>query len=312
MLILALLILVGIWALYQHRQDLADAYGHITVDGRERQYRVHLPDGYDENETYPLLLALHGGGGSARHFQESRDFDVVADEHGFIVVYPDGIGRFPYRMHTWNSGYLDTYAYQHDVDDVSFLRALITHLPKEYPVAASQVYMAGHSNGGMMAYRFAAEHPDVLAAVAPVSASVGGQMYEDDPVYLIPEPSQPCSVVHVHGCRDSYVPYNGGQGENSRAHAHLSVNKSISFWVDANGCRAFPTGENSTTGAIQLARYPGGRDGTEVTLITFTRDGHHWTDMSDTVAAEEYHGETLAELVWNRLSTYRQQSSKPL
>ncbi len=104
LLIIALLILAGMYTVYQHRRDMAASYGHIMVDGRERQYLLHLPDGYDANETYPLLLALHGGGGSARHFRGTRGFDAVADIHGFIVAYPDGVGRFRFRRHTWNSG----------------------------------------------------------------------------------------------------------------------------------------------------------------------------------------------------------------
>jgi polyhydroxybutyrate depolymerase len=302
LLIIALLILAGMWTVVQHRRDMAASYEHVMVDGRERQYLLHLPDGYDANETYPLLLALHGGGGSARHFQESRGFDAVADAHGLIVAYPDGVGRFRFRRHTWNSGYLDTYSARQNVDDVSFLHGLLVHLRERYPVNVSRIYMTGHSNGGMMAYRFAAEHPGMLTAVAPVSASIGGKMYEDDPLWVIPEPSETCTVVHLHGYHDMHVPYDGGHGEKSRAYAHLSVNTSIGFWINATGCRTPPIWENSSSGAIRFARYHGGRNDTSVSLVSFTGDGHDWMEMSDTVATEQFYGETLAELVWHMLS----------
>ncbi len=153
-----------------------------------------------------------------------------------------------------------------------------------------------------MAYRFAAEYPGMLTAVAPVSASIGGKMYRDDPLWVIPEPSEACTVVHVHGYHDMHVPYDGGHGEKSRAYAHLSVNTSIGFWVNAIGCRTPPIRENSSSGAIHLARYPGGRNTTYVSLVSFTGDGHDWMEMSDTVAAEQFYAETLAELVWHLLS----------
>ncbi|UCE26200.1 MAG: phospholipase, partial [Candidatus Coatesbacteria bacterium] len=76
----------------------ADEKKTITVDGVEREYYVHVPEGYDGPEPVPLVLALHGGGGKAEKMDKLTGFNDVADREGFIVVYPQGEDKH------WNDG----------------------------------------------------------------------------------------------------------------------------------------------------------------------------------------------------------------
>ena len=55
--------------------------------------------------------------------------------------------------------------------------------------------MVGFSNGGMLTYRFAAERGDLLAAAAPMAASIGGRPSEDLPEWRIPEPVRPIPLI---------------------------------------------------------------------------------------------------------------------
>lgn len=278
----------------------SSGYQYLTVDGIQRQYLIHVPASYDGSEEVPLLLALHGGGGDARNIQKSYGFDDVADAYGFIVLYPDGTGDMIYSLHTWNSGYIDAYASRNGIDDVAFLYELIMHLQTTYEINTSAIYMTGHSNGAMMAYRFGAEHPEMLAGIAPVSGAVGGQMTEESNLYLIPEPSHPLSIVHVHGLLDEQVLYEGGKGEKGflADRVDFSVNESIAFWVNHNNCSYDPTIEMSTNGRIALWRYEGGLQNSEVLLMTLYHGNHSWLNMTSEVGAEEFLGTSLAEVLW--------------
>ncbi|MBD3406095.1 MAG: prolyl oligopeptidase family serine peptidase [Candidatus Lokiarchaeota archaeon] len=298
--IIGLLILLPLFATLRSQST---GYSYITIGETQRQYLLHLPENYNELGDIPLLLALHGGGGNAKSMKNSYGFDTIADEYGFIVVYPDGLGDMEYQFHTWNSGYIDAYAYKNNASDVSFLYHLIQDLIATYKVNQSKIYMTGHSNGAMMTYRFAAEHSEILTAIAPVSGSVGGRMTEDSDLYVIPQPSDPLSILHVHGVLDEQVLYEGGKGEKGflADRVDLSVNYSIQFWLNANNCSETPSVQVSNNNRIELWRYSEGDDETEVALLKLIYGNHAWENMSREVEMEEFGGTSLAELIWIQL-----------
>ena len=83
-------------------------------------------------------------------------FSALADREKFLVLYPDGMGLFGYLQH-WNAGHCCGKAAKDKVDDVGFIAAAIEDVCDHLRVDRSRIYMLGFSNGGMMAYRFAAE-----------------------------------------------------------------------------------------------------------------------------------------------------------
>ncbi|HET8880766.1 MAG TPA: PHB depolymerase family esterase, partial [Solimonas sp.] len=138
----------------------------INFGGVERHYVVHKPDGIG-NRAVPLVVALHGGVGTGKIMEEQTGLDAVADQHGFIVVYPDGVGR------AWNAGSCCAKPMKERIDDVGFIRAVIADVKRDYKIDATRVYGTGFSNGAMLLHRIACEAPDTFAAIAPVS---GGPM----------------------------------------------------------------------------------------------------------------------------------------
>ena len=94
----------------------------IDHGGLRRSYRIHIPPSFDRTKPTPLVLALHGGGGSGWHMERLTlgGFNTLSDKEGFIVVYPDGIERH------WNDGRLKVKYRTHKekIDDVGFLSAL--------------------------------------------------------------------------------------------------------------------------------------------------------------------------------------------
>ncbi|HEX7364627.1 MAG TPA: PHB depolymerase family esterase [Dehalococcoidia bacterium] len=246
-----------------------DYNGSLNVDGRKRSYILHIPPGYDNETKMPLVIVLHGGGGNAENIITTTDFSVKADATGFIVVYPNGTGRFNTdRLLTWNAGNCCGYASDNNVDDVAFIRALIDDLLNRLAVDPSRIYASGISNGGMMCYLLACQLSDKIAAIAPVSGAM-----EMDNCY----PTQPVSVIIFHGTADEHVLYYGGK-PLKQADNHPRIDKPVSyavnFWVEANDC--VPAPQKEVMGNIIEETYGDGKDDTEVVLYTIVDGKHAW------------------------------------
>jgi polyhydroxybutyrate depolymerase len=281
-------------------------YFQINVNGVERQYLMYVPTAYSAGQAVPLLLALHGGSGNAKQFEDETGFNQIAEREGFIVVYPDGLGTFKFALHVWNSGYIKA-ASDMGTDDVSFIMDLVAYLKTTYSIDTARVYITGHSNGAMMTDRIAAEHPELFAAAAPVSSSVGGKATPNSQNYTIPTPSQPISIVRVHGLQDDNVLYFGGyskSGFSVGVRYDDSENVSTSFWVNNNGCQSTPTVSNSSNGLISMERFSGGKNSTEVVLVTINNENHFWGNMNSAVKNEQFYGNSLAEMIWNLIKVY--------
>ncbi len=245
-------------------------------DGLERTYLIHIPKSYDDDTLTPLVIVFHGGGGNAKNIEEVTNFSQKADEEGFIVVYPDGTGKLKRKLLTWNAGFCCGYALDNNIDDVGYIRALITHLQETYTIDPTMIYATGISNGGVMTYRIGAELSDIFAAIAPVAAQIGGQATKQEKLWRIPEPDYPVSVMAFNGMNDSRVPYNGGTSNGTHVYYWMSTNDSISFWVEQNQCISFPERNRSESDNIIIDTYHGGKNNTVVSLVTIVNGTHSW------------------------------------
>ena len=172
----------------------------LTFGGLQRSYIVHVPAGV--SKSAPVVINLHGGGSNAEQQRNSAAWMLVADREHFIVVYPNGTGSE--RMRVWNAGTCCGAAPVKQIDDVGlFIRAVIDDLSKRIPIDRKRVYATGMSNGAMMSYRIAAEAPDLVAAIAPVSGSM---------VLVNFHSTQPVPVMHFHSVDDPRALYAGGLG----------------------------------------------------------------------------------------------------
>lgn len=250
----------------------------LTHDDLERTYRVHVPRAAEAGEPLPVLLAFHGGGGNAGQFERSSNLPELAREEGFLLVFPDGTGFGP--LHTWNAGECCGAAAEQGVDDVGFVAALLDHLSLRVAVDPARIYATGHSNGGMMSYRLAAELGDRIAAVAPV----GGAMILD-PF----QPVRPVPILHIHSVDDPRALYGGGTGPafpgtNVRVD-HRPVEESLALWREVNGCpdapstvetRSGPPGTRSAGHTATHLRWAPCASGAPVEHWRLTGAGHPW------------------------------------
>jgi polyhydroxybutyrate depolymerase len=246
------------------------------VSGIRRSYYVHVPAGYGIGAPLPVVVALHGAFGTALKFERESGLSLLADREGFLVVYPQGIGFGDLFRH-WNSGYCCGKARRINLDDVGFALAAVDDVARRNPVDRGRLYVAGFSNGGMLAYRIAAEHPGIVAAVAVVSGTIGGVPTPNEPEWSIAPPQRPVAVLAIHGLADANIPFEGGRGAQSHGvSSAISVARSMRLWVDADHCGAQPHVESLAQGRVQLQSWSGCRDHTEVVLYSLKNWGHEW------------------------------------
>ena len=236
--------------------------GSLPHDGLERTFRVHVPPAHDGSAALPLVLVLHGGGGSGEQIElRSSGMSPIADREGFIAVYPDGTGR----IRTWNGGGCCGSAVTDDVDDVGFVAALLDHLEAELCVDTARVYSTGMSNGAIMSHRLACELASRIAAIAPVA---GTDMTASC------APSRPVPVMQIHGSDDGHVPWEGGLGCGPAGVPFTSVPETLARWQERNGCgavlsRFFEQGDGHCEQSADCT-------GADVALCTIEGGGHSW------------------------------------
>lgn len=275
-----LLFLLALGAGRPPRLDPGNHQFSLRHGDRTRRYIVHVPPQARNGRPLPVVLNFHGGGGNGRGMQDYARTDGVADREGFLVVYPDGTGRLRRRLLTWNAGSCCGYARARGVDDVGFVRALLDDLARRTPVDARRVYATGLSNGGMMAYRLAAEAGDRIAAIAPVA---GGMVVDS-----IRSP-RPIPILHIHSVDDPRALYGGGLGPpfpftNTRV-VQPNMDSVVARWVAFDRCPAAPVVGDTVRGRAGSATaahtatpitYGPCADGSEVVLWKLTGAGHVW------------------------------------
>ena len=194
------------WFVYSPDPAMPALKGDLTrasfvVDGRTRGYRVYVPPGVPRHA--PLVVVLHGSGqtGAQIRLETGYGFDRLADEHGFVVAYPDA------ASFDWNdcSRVGDFVADGREVDDVAFVVALVDRLVGQFDVDRARVFATGVSAGGFLSLRLALEAPSRFRAVAAVSASVPA------PDNFKCRPSAGTSVLLMNGTKDPLLPFGGGE-----------------------------------------------------------------------------------------------------
>jgi len=190
-----------------------DSAEEIDVAGSAHSFVLHVPA--NVQPAAPLVLAFHGLGGTGQAMQALTRMNATADEHGFIVAYPDGIDR------SWHFG-------GSDIDDLAFVDALIDHLVATHGVDPTRVYATGMSNGGYFTTFVACARPERIAAIATVAASLA----ELQKLGCASAPS--IRIQMIGGTEDPLVPWEGNA-------ILASMPESAQFWVRHNELSIEPT-----------------------------------------------------------------------
>lgn len=246
---------VGLTFLFVNRTN-----GSLVSSGEKRDFLLYVPASYDPATLTPLIISLHGFAEWPAHQMEISRWNNLADQYGFLVVYPSGT-KFPLR---WRAN--DAAGGDNELStDVIFISELINKLIAEYEIDTARIYVNGLSNGGGMSFLLSCELSDRIAAFGSVSGA-----------FLLPweacKPSRAVPAIIFHGTADPIVPFEGGPS------GMFDIPfPAIPEWVDTlaalNNCDGIPqtiplTGEISGVEFTNCAA--------DVVFYTIKGGGHSW------------------------------------
>ena len=246
----------------------------MDFGGLVRTYQLHVPAGVDHPSG--LVVNLHAAGATGRDQEALTHYNAVADAHGFVAVYPDGIDL------SWADGRGASVPDRQGVDDVGFIATLVGQITHDYGIDPGRVYATGLSAGAFMANRLACERADLFSAIAPVAGTLG--------VNVGCSPSQPVAVLQTSGTLDPVVPYDGGTmtGRGGTSDV-LSAPAMVERWRQINGCQGAPaqdmlpgTGDGIET---QRTTYSQCAAGTAVVFMRIDGGGHTWPGAPEILPA---------------------------
>lgn len=208
-----------------------------VVIGGDRPVTVHVPAAYDPGKPAPLLILLHGYGGSGQEEDAYLHLGAMAAQRGFLFADPDGTtdstgSRF------WSATDACCDFDRTGVVDVSYLAGVITAIQGSLAVDPKRIDLVGHSNGGFMSYRMACVHADLIAAIV----SLAGATFANPADCA---PSAPVAVLQIHGTADDVIAYMGGTisglGSGRSMSSYPGAETDVATWARYDGCGATPS-----------------------------------------------------------------------
>jgi polyhydroxybutyrate depolymerase len=204
----------------------------IRCDGAERGVLLNRAEGVAG--PAPLIILLHGAALSGSLTHRNLRLPALARRAGLALAFPDAEGLL------WAEGSLDRAApgLHAGHDDIAFLDALIGQLVADGIADAQAIHLAGISNGGMMAMRYAAERGERLASVMAFLATLPRE------AETAREPDQPVPFLMLAGTADPVVGWDGEVRLAGRLiQRRRSVPETFAAWRRANRCTGLAASE---------------------------------------------------------------------
>lgn len=240
-------------------------------DGQARRYLVHVPANYDRQREWPVVVLLHGAGGTARWTLLETGMAEKADQAGFLLVLPEGLppepakaAMFLYNPPSWNDGS----GYWSSQDDVGYIEEVLKDLPRHFSIDDTRIYLTGFSNGASFSFRLACELPDTFAALAPIA----GHCFLENPVVANGIPT-----LYTVGDQDPLIPMNGGTVSSPWGFDMVkpTVEQTWQRWAKAIGCDTNPQESTRFPGVVTY-EYPAQSKYGSFICHVIQGHGHHW------------------------------------
>ena len=243
--------------------DPVDSTLHtITIEGMQpRTYYLNIPPKYVAGTAVPLLIGLHGLGGSASVFREQSQIDIFTNDASVISVFPNGYGSTAGVQNSWNAGTCCGLSNISQTDDVKLISTIVKSVQQKFDIDQKNIWAIGYSNGGMLAYRLACEISDQVTAIG---VGAGALMISTC------TPPKPVSLIHIHGGLDYKVPISGGG-----TYAVSDSTKSFQLVNSSNQCSGMTYVESNEPGRTEISGLC--LDGTEAKLVNYLDQDHEWT-----------------------------------
>ncbi len=239
-----------------------------------RTFVVHLPPRFDGKSKLPVVIMLHGAGGSGADAIAQTGWGAKSDREGFIAVFPDGTppraalpARFLTNPRLWNDGSGRGAIGVDKVDDLGFISAMIDFLEARYGADPARIYCTGFSNGASMTFSVGLNLSNRIAAIAPVS----GHLW-----YREKQLTYPVPLLFIIGTKDPLNPIDGGNVKIpwGMTQYHPPVEDSLKQWERMLGCG--PEVQTARGNDVLEITYDHCAKGGEVEYYRVRGLGHVW------------------------------------
>ncbi len=254
----------------------------IAATTQARTYSLYVPQSYDDTTETPVFILLHGrfgnGAGTASHTQ----INVLAEEEGFIGIYPDGLTNAASGV-TRDTGWnyirdVPYYPNAHIHDDTEFIQTIIDDLSQDLNIDRNRIYVAGLSNGGFMVQRLACDAPEYFAGFASVAGAGFGGMH------TVCDGDESVNMLVMHGTLDNNIQWSGNPQQapdGSTFYSALPIPVVTEYWAQRMQCTDSTRDDvdipdtQSETGLMILTAN-NCKDDADLVIYAIINGGHNW------------------------------------
>ena len=259
-------------------------------NGLNRMYTLYKPDNLKEKA--PLVFILHGYTSNSTNIMNYSAMNSIADQHGFMVCYPQGTRNLYTGQTHWNANLTE----MSSVDDSGFLNDLAKKLQAEYNLSDKNTFVGGMSNGGFMSYTLGCERSDTFKAIASITGTMSGYDWRNCNPGKVP-------VLQISGTNDMVVPMDGSMSSAGGWGGAPHIEKIMTYWSNINECNKTKSenvlnADNTDNSYVKLDKKTDCYSNHEVWLYTVYGGGHTWPGAwgnMDISASEE---------IWKFFSRY--------
>ena len=253
-------------------------------------YTLYKPDNLKEKA--PLVFILHGYTSNSTNIMNYSAMNSIADQHGFMVCYPQGTRNLYTGQTHWNANLKE----MSSVEDSSFLNDLAKKLQAEYNLSDKNTFVGGMSNGGFMSYTLGCERSDTFKAIASITGTMSGYDWRNCNPGKVP-------VLQISGTNDMVVPMDGSMSSAGGWGGAPHIEKIMTYWSNINECNKTKSenvlnADNTDNSYVKLDKKTDCYSNHEVWLYTVYGGGHTWPGAwgnMDISASEE---------IWKFFSRY--------
>ena len=265
-------VLIVAWFTNSNSDDDVGLNQSILHNGISRDYILYIPENLPTNA--PLVVVSHGYTSSAKTMMSYSGMNKVADEEKFLVVYPQGT-KDQRGNNFFNVGY--EFHASSKVDDLGFIKALVTKLTDDYQVNPNHIFATGMSNGGDLSYFLACYATEMFQAVAPIAGTMMQTTIETC------KPQKGIPIFAVHGKADEITYFDGDMANRDKWGPYPGIPAVIEHWVDVNAVEISKqvdldniTNFTASNEALSFDRYLSETSDHEVWLYIHS-GGHDWS-----------------------------------
>ena len=245
-----------------------------------RHYILHLPADLDQTKPAPLVLMLHGAGGTAQGASTRYGWRELADKEHFIVAFPEATRfdmtrpvAFKDNPTIWNDASGRAFPARRNIDDVGYLRAVLDDIQRRASIDTSRIYCTGFSSGASMTFRAGIELSDRLTAIAPIS----GHLWLSGPL-RDKKLARPVSLFFLTGAQDPLNPLQGGDAKTPWGNTDHKppMQQSIDDWLNLLSLDPKTKSPLRDDAEVTAVRYGDENSDRQIIYYVIQNLGHEW------------------------------------